>query len=51
LSETFGWAEGLDRKPHEAKAFYGAIVVAVLGGVALNRDRRSIRCRRSTGPQ
>ncbi len=36
LSETFGWTEGLDRKPHEAKAFYGAIVVAVLGGVALN---------------
>jgi NRAMP (natural resistance-associated macrophage protein)-like metal ion transporter len=36
LSETFGWAEGLDRKPHEAKAFYGAIMVAVLGGVALN---------------
>ncbi|WP_421850272.1 NRAMP family divalent metal transporter [Novosphingobium sp.] len=36
LSETFGWAEGLDRKPHEAKAFYGAIVVAVLGGMALN---------------
>ena len=36
LSETFGWTEGLNRKPHEAKAFYGAIVVAVLGGVALN---------------
>jgi Mn2+/Fe2+ NRAMP family transporter len=36
LSETFGWTEGLDRKPDEAKAFYGAIVVAVLGGVALN---------------
>ena len=36
LSETFGWAEGLDRKPREAKAFYGAIAVAVAGGVALN---------------
>ena len=36
LSETFGWAEGLDRKPHEAKAFYGAIAVAVAGGIALN---------------
>lgn len=36
LSETFGWTEGLNRRPHEAKAFYGAIVVAVLGGVALN---------------
>jgi Mn2+/Fe2+ NRAMP family transporter len=36
LSETFGWTEGLDRKPREAKAFYGAICVAVLGGIALN---------------
>ncbi len=36
LSETFGWAEGLDRKPREAKAFYGAIAVAVAGGIALN---------------
>ena len=36
LSETFGWTEGLDRKPREAKAFYGAILVAVLGGIALN---------------
>jgi len=36
VSEAFGWTEGLDRKPREAKAFYGAIVVAVLGGLALN---------------
>jgi Mn2+/Fe2+ NRAMP family transporter len=36
LSETFGWAEGLDHKPKEAKAFYGAIGVAVLGGFLLN---------------
>lgn len=36
VSETFGWTEGLDRKPREAKAFYAAIAVAVLGGVALN---------------
>ena len=36
VSETFGWTEGLDRKPREAKAFYGVIAAATLGGVALN---------------
>ncbi len=36
VSETFGWTEGLDRQPREAKAFYGVIVLATLGGVALN---------------
>jgi Mn2+/Fe2+ NRAMP family transporter len=36
VSEAFGWTEGLDRKPREAKAFYGVIAAATLGGVALN---------------
>jgi NRAMP (natural resistance-associated macrophage protein)-like metal ion transporter len=36
VSETFGWTEGLNRKPREAKAFYGVIAAATLGGVALN---------------
>ncbi len=36
VSETFGWVEGLDRKPREAKAFYAVIALATLGGVALN---------------
>lgn len=36
VSETFKWTEGLDRKPREAKAFYGVIALATLGGVALN---------------
>ncbi len=36
VSETFGWTEGLDRKPREAKAFYGVIALATLGGVMLN---------------
>lgn len=36
VSETFGWTEGLDRKPREAKAFYGAIALATAGGIALN---------------
>ncbi len=39
VSETFGWTEGLDRQPREAKAFYGVIVLATLGGVALNMIR------------
>ena len=36
VSETFGWTEGLDRRPREAKAFYGVIALATMGGVALN---------------
>jgi Mn2+/Fe2+ NRAMP family transporter len=36
LGETFGWHVGLARKPRRAKAFYGAIAVATLLGVALN---------------
>jgi Mn2+/Fe2+ NRAMP family transporter len=36
VSEVFGWTEGLDRRPKEAKAFYATIAVATLGGVALN---------------
>jgi NRAMP (natural resistance-associated macrophage protein)-like metal ion transporter len=36
ISEVFGWTEGLDRRPREAKSFYATIAVATLGGVALN---------------
>ncbi len=36
VSEAFGWAEGLDRKPREAKAFYAVIALATAGGMALN---------------
>lgn len=36
VSEAFGWVEGLDRKPQEARAFYATIAVATLGGAALN---------------
>ncbi len=36
VSETFGWTEGLNRRPREAKAFYSVIALATLGGVALN---------------
>ncbi len=36
LSETFDWEEGLDKKPRAARAFYGAIGSATLGGVVFN---------------
>lgn len=36
VSETFGWTEGLNRRPREAKAFYGVIALATGGGVLLN---------------
>jgi NRAMP (natural resistance-associated macrophage protein)-like metal ion transporter len=36
VSEVFGWQEGLDRRPREAKAFYATIALATMGGVALN---------------
>ena len=36
VSEVFGWTEGLDRRPREAKAFYATIGAATLCGAALN---------------
>jgi Mn2+/Fe2+ NRAMP family transporter len=36
IAETFGWSEGLDHKPKEAKAFYAVIAIATLGGFLLN---------------
>jgi len=36
LSEVFGWQEGLDRRPQEAKAFYLTIAIGTLGGILLN---------------
>ncbi len=36
VSETFGWVEGLNRRPKEAKAFYGVIALATAGGVAIS---------------
>jgi NRAMP (natural resistance-associated macrophage protein)-like metal ion transporter len=35
LSEVFGWEEGLDKKFHEAKGFYVAIIGATVVGLAL----------------
>jgi Mn2+/Fe2+ NRAMP family transporter len=36
LAEAFGWRTGLSRRPRDAKAFYGAIVVGTLIGIAIN---------------
>ena len=36
VSEAFGWVEGLNRRPREAKAFYAVIALATLSGIALN---------------
>jgi len=36
LGEAMGWTTGLDRKPLEAKAFYGTIGVATVVGVLIN---------------
>ena len=36
VGELFGWPQGLNRLPREAKAFYGTIAAATLAGVALN---------------
>jgi len=36
LGEALGWTTGLDRKPLDAKAFYGTIAVSTLFGIAIN---------------
>jgi len=36
ITETFGWQQGLDKKFHEAKAFYIVISISLLLGLSLN---------------
>ncbi len=36
ITETFGWQQGLDKKFHEAKAFYSVIGISLLLGLSLN---------------
>jgi len=36
VSEVFGWAETLDARPNDARAFYATIAVATMLGAALN---------------
>ena len=36
LGEALGWTTGLDRKPLDARAFYGTIAVSTLIGIVIN---------------
>jgi Mn2+/Fe2+ NRAMP family transporter len=36
ITETFGWKEGLDKKFHEAKAFYIIIAISLFLGLLIN---------------
>jgi NRAMP (natural resistance-associated macrophage protein)-like metal ion transporter len=36
VTETFGWEQGLDKKFHEAKAFYIVIAISLILGLSLN---------------
>ncbi len=36
ITETFGWEQGLDKKFHEAKAFYIVMVISLILGLSLN---------------
>jgi len=36
LAETFGWKQGLNKKWHEAKGFYGILVVSIVLGFLIN---------------
>jgi NRAMP (natural resistance-associated macrophage protein)-like metal ion transporter len=36
ITETFGWEQGLDKKFHEAKAFYAIIAISLIIGLSLN---------------
>jgi NRAMP (natural resistance-associated macrophage protein)-like metal ion transporter len=36
FAETFGWQQGLDKKFHEAKAFYVIIAISLILGLSLN---------------
>jgi Mn2+/Fe2+ NRAMP family transporter len=36
FTETFGWKDGLDKKFHQAKAFYIIIAISLVLGLSLN---------------
>ncbi len=36
ITETFGWEQGLDKKFHEAKAFYIVMTISLILGLSLN---------------
>ena len=37
ITETFGWTQGLDKKFHEAKAFYIVMAISLLLGLTMNQ--------------
>jgi NRAMP (natural resistance-associated macrophage protein)-like metal ion transporter len=39
FAETFGWKNGLDRRPRQARAFYGILLGATAAGVAIDLAR------------
>ena len=36
VTEAFGWEQGLDKKFHEAKAFYIIIIISLIIGLSMN---------------
>ena len=36
ITETFGWEQGLDKKFHEAKAFYMVMAISLILGLSIN---------------
>jgi NRAMP (natural resistance-associated macrophage protein)-like metal ion transporter len=36
ISEALGWAEGLDKKFHEAKGFYLVVIISIVAALAIN---------------
>jgi Mn2+/Fe2+ NRAMP family transporter len=36
ISEAFGWAEGLDKKFHEARGFYLVVIVSIVAALGIN---------------
>jgi NRAMP (natural resistance-associated macrophage protein)-like metal ion transporter len=36
MAETFGWRESLEKRPSQARAFYGVIFLSILVGLILN---------------
>jgi NRAMP (natural resistance-associated macrophage protein)-like metal ion transporter len=36
FAETFGWKQGLDKKPWNARYFYGIVVLSTVAGIALD---------------
>jgi Mn2+/Fe2+ NRAMP family transporter len=42
LAESFGWQQGLDKKFHEAKGFYLAVIISLTVGLLINFSGMSV---------